>query len=305
MTKCLVLGGNGLVGSCLVESLMDHGCFVRAVSRSRRPQNLVGVKDKIDYVSCDLIKENGKLERAMCGIDILFLYHSFSTPISTVKDPVKEITINVAQTLKILDMARQQRIKKIVFPSSGGTIYGNVIGKAKESSPTQPISPYGISKLTIEKYLSYYKRLHGIRYKILRYSNIYGERQNATTKHGVIPIFLTRVKNHQKIELFGDGSAVRDYIYVKDAIDATMLVVFKKSKFDIYNIGSGEGYSIRQIIEIISKVTKERIKVIHRPQIKNFVDTIILDNQRIYKEFGWRRATTLNEGIKKMWRSLK
>lgn len=302
--KCLILGGNGFIGSHLAESMLNHDFSVRVIDRCKEPMNLSNIKDEIEYIICDLINEKTKLRKAMENIDILFLYHTFSTPISTIHDPINDIKLTVIETLKIIDMAGKEGIKKIIFPSSGGTVYGDIKNKVDEEFQTNPTSPYGISKLMIEKYLEYYKKKYDIDYKIVRYSNVYGEKQNPTGNHGIIPIFLNKIINNEKPLVFGDGSAVRDYIYVKDAISATVLVALKESKFDIYNIGSGKGYSIKNLIDIMSNVVKRKIQVVKKPEVKNFVKKIILDNNRICKEFNWSPDTTINKGIEKTWRYL-
>ena len=240
MANCLVLGADGFIGSHLVDSLVACGHKVRAFSRFKGGEsfNLEHLRGEVDFVAGDFLNHSD-LEGVLSDIEYVFHMVSLSTPASTMKDPRFDVEANVCGTMDLLELCVKHRVKKVVFPSSGGTVYGNVDSELiAEDAMTDPVCPYGISKLMIEKYLRYFSDLYGLDYLIFRISNPYGERQRLVGNQGVIPIFLNLVKNNDPITVFGDGSMVRDYIYVKDVVDFMTRVFELDTRERIYNLGS-------------------------------------------------------------------
>ena len=304
MTRCVILGGNGFIGSHLAEGLVKARYDVTIFDNFKRgTKNLDAIIDKIEIIKGDFWNEDDICD-ALKDIDFLFHYISTTTPATATKNPIYDIESNIIGSVKLFQNAVMNNVKKIIFSSSGGTIYGDTTGvPMKETDPLNPINPYAISKLTIEKYLHYFNQIHGMDYTILRYSNPYGERQNPSGKQGVIPIFLNKIKHHEQPVIYGDGSMVRDYIYIKDAIDATLAIFEKKTNEKVFNVGSGDGTSLNDLIEIMSDISNEKIVPTYMENHGVYIHKIMLDISKIKKETGWNPKINMQEGIErtKLW----
>jgi UDP-glucose 4-epimerase len=198
-------------------------------------------------------------------------------------------------------MCAEKGVKRIMFTSSGGTVYGNRKDcvPITEDDPTLPVSPYGIAKLAAENYLRYFKAKYGVEYMVFRLSNPYGERQPFWRRQGVIAVFLDRIMKDEPIEILGDGTMVRDYIYVKDAANMMVRAFMSNPKHEIYNIGSGDGVSVNDIAKIIEKVTSTSAARQYEAMPPTFVHTSVLNIDRYVKEFSFGPEITIHEGIKK------
>jgi len=306
MTRCLILGGNGFIGSHLAEGLVKAGYDVTIFDNFKRgTKNLDAIIDKIEIIKGDFWNEDDICD-ALKDIDFLFHYISTTTPATATKNPIYDIESNIIGSVKLFQNAVKNDVKKIIFPSSGGTIYGDKINiRSREDDSVNPVNPYAISKLTIEKYLYYFNYLYGLDYIILRYSNPYGERQNPLGKQGVIPIFLNKIKHGEKPVIYGDGSMVRDYIYIKDAVAATIAVLEKKTNENVLNIGSGKSTSLNELIDIMSGVVGQKVIPEYIENCAAYIPKIELDISRIQKEVCWKPTTELSEGILKTWEWMK
>jgi UDP-glucose 4-epimerase len=302
MTKCLIFGGNGFIGSHLAEGLVREGFDVAIFDTfNGGTKNLSSILSKIELIKGDFFSESD-VDNALQDIDYVFHYISTTNPATAVKDPVFDIRSNVIGSVKMFQCAQKADVKKIFFSSSGGTIYGEPVSvPIKESAPTNPVNPYAISKLAIEKYLGFFYHQHGMDYVIFRYSNPYGERQNPLGNQGVIPIFLNKIKNSESPIIFGDGESVRDYIYINDAIDATFAVIKKDPKCSVFNIGNGKGTTLNELIRVMEEVTGNNIAPVYLQDSGNYISKIVLDIEKIHRETGWSPKTGINEGIKKLW----
>ena len=217
------------------------------------------------------------------------------------EDPRHDVETNVLGTLQLLDKARKAGVKKIIFSSSGGTVYG--IPKEipiKEDHSTEPTSSYGICKLTIEKYLYLYWKLYGLDYCVLRVANAYGERQPITETQGVISTFLDKALRKNEITIWGDGSVIRDFIYAGDIANAFVKASNYEGEPRIFNIGGEQGLSINEIISIISKITGEQLQLKYMPSRIFDVPVNILDISRAKKYLNWQPEVGLFEGISRM-----
>ena len=303
MTRAIIFGGNGFIGSHLAERLVTQGYEVKIFGLfSNGTSNLASIIDDVELIRGDFMNKED-LSTAMKNVDYVFHYISTTTPITAVKNPIFDVESNIIGSIRLFQTASENNIEKIIFPSSGGTIYGEIKkDHIKETNPLNPVNPYAISKLTIEKYLHYYKHSFGVDYVILRYSNPYGERQNPLGNQGVIPIFLNKIKNKERPVIYGNGSAIRDYIYISDAIDATMAVLNSCTEETIFNVGSGQETSLNQLVDIMSEVTGHSINPLYVENSGIYLPRIVLDISRILKETGWCPRTGIKEGIHKTWK---
>lgn len=297
MSRCLVLGANGFIGSHVVDRLVDQGHIVRAFDRFDSPDTIFKDSDNIEKFSGDFLN-NEDVAKALEGIEYVFHFISTTNPASAENNPLVDVDTNIKHSILLFQACIHNKIKRLIFASTGGAIYGEGARPHIESDTPLPVSPYAIGKLTIEHYLRYFRVKHGLDSVVLRISNPYGERQPFKRKQGVIPIFLENIAAGKPLPVMGDGTMVRDYIYVKDVANMTVELFNKKLLHDTYNIGSGKGESLNELIDIISKITKKKITIERQQVPSTFVDHVVLNTNRYTKEFGLTRTTNLSEGIK-------
>jgi len=254
LKNILILGGFGFIGTNVTEELLKRGnnrIFIFEAKKViiQNPDILNDVKvyygdfhNEKDYEI--IFKEN--------KIDIVIHLIGTTIPSKSNENITYDIESNLKNTIKLLDIMKKYHVNNIVFISSGGTVYGISKNKHKESDPTTPICSYGIIKLAVEKYLYLYKYLYGLNFLILRPSNPFGE-YHKSTQQGLINVVLEKILNGESIEIWGDGSVVRDYIYIKDLVRILVDLIEKNIQNEIINIGSGRGYSINEILIIIKK----------------------------------------------------
>jgi UDP-glucose 4-epimerase len=281
----LVIGGNGFIGSHLVDYLLLNKYKVRVFDST--PERFRKPLKKVDYRLSD-INNIPDLYEALLGIDIVFHLASSIVPSSSNVNIISSIKKNILPTIQLLDLIVHLKIPKIIYFSSGGAVYG-IPEKTPipETHKLEPISSYGIIKATIENYIRLYNSQFGLDYLIVRPSNPYGPRQGHFLAQGIISTFLRKVHNKEILQIFGDGSTTKDYIYITDLIELTF-DCFKKNISGTFNIGSGVGTSINQIIDVIEKVTKRKNKISHTQPKSYDVKNFILDIKKIASH------TTLN-----------
>jgi len=301
----LILGADGFLGSNLAKALLKEGQYkirVLDLFHDGVSRNLESIRSNLEFYPGNFLNRED-IEEALKGVDYVFHFISLTTPGSSIIDPVVDVENNTLGTIYLLEECVKAKVKKIIFASSGGAIYGNQKKKIySESDKTNPISPYAISKLTIEKYLEYYKVQYGMDYLILRYSNPYGQGQNVMGSQGIIPIFLNLIKKEEPIPIFGDGKHIRDYIYIDDLIRATQSIFDKKTKHKIYNIGSGQGATINEVVNLIEKITGKKAEIMNFPRRQVDVKRIVLDTSLIKQVIDFKDITPLEEGIKLTWK---
>ena len=296
--RALVLGGNGFIGSHVVDALLNDGYFVRVLDRS--PEMFRKSLDRVDYFR-GLFDDIPLLIEALQGIDIVYHFISTTVPGTSNQDPVSDIQSNLISTVRLFEQMNKTGVERIVFLSSGGTVYG--IPKQwpiNEDHPTQPICSYGIVKVANESYLQIFQELHNIRPVILRASNPYGERQGHIGVQGVIGTFLAKVAKGESIQIWGDGNIIRDFIYVGDLV--RLCVVAAESEYcGVFNAGSGKGHSINHILKEIIAITGVTPQVDYKPGRAFDIPRVVLDISKAVKTFGWNPDTELQNGIKKTW----
>lgn len=297
--RCLVLGGSGFIGSHLTEALANAGYWVR--SFDTRPQPIeYPASDRIEHVTGDF-RDSKQVSRALAGCDYVFHLVSTTLPKTSNDDPLSDVSDNLLPTVSLLDQAVAQGVKKILFLSSGGTIYG--VPKTlpiAEDHAKQPLNSYGIVKLTIEHYLRLYHVLHGLNYQVLRLSNPFGERQAIVASQGAIAVFMGKALKGEALEVWGDGGVIRDYIYISDVIDALLLALAYDGAHREINIGSGQGLSINQVIEAISRTTGKNIDKRHLPQRSFDVPASVLCIKMAKSELNWQPRVSFEEGLQRV-----
>src|SRR5262245_50406486 len=278
MASCLVLGGAGFIGSHLVDALKAAG---HRVSVFDRPHEFLDPAD---------------LERSLPGAELVFHLISTTGPKDSNDNPARDIESNVAATARLLELCRQHRPRRLVFISTGGAVYG--VPRATpipETHPTDPISSYGIHKLAIEKYLHLAHVLYGLDYRILRVANAYGERQRTDRAQGAVAVFLERALRGEPIQIWGDGSVVRDYVYVGDIVAALLKAATHEGEHRVFNIGSGHGVSLNQLVERIGAVVGRSPVVQYTPARRFVVPQNVLDISLAQRELDWQPGTSLAE----------
>lgn len=301
--RILILGGNGFIGYNLTKFLLEKNQSIIVYTRSinsYRPE-LKGV----EYVYDDF-SNTALLKQSLKGID--FVYHLISTsvPSTSNKNPIADIHDNVINTINLLEICVEMGVKKVIFTSSGGTIYGipNTLPIA-ENHPTNPICSYGITKLSIEKYLHLFYHLHNLDYTVLRIGNAYGESQDPHGKIGAITIFLDRIKQGLPINIWGDGHIVRDYVYISDIINALYLAQNINLPEQIFNIGSGKGTSLNDLILEIKNAINVNFQVDYLPARKVDVPVNFLDITKANNILNWQPKVNLKPGILSTWNYLQ
>jgi len=296
--KILVLGGAGFLGSTLCSALKKKNEKVIAFDRCL-PDDYKKMKG-IEWVQGDFCAKEEILD-VMKSCDRIYHLVSSTIPSESNADPIYDCTTNVISTLNLLEAMRISDARKILFISSGGTVYGNPERiPINEETPTNPICAYGIGKLAIEKYLSLFYLLHGIEYIALRVSNPYGERQKLHGSQGAVGVFLGKALKGEKIQLWGDGKIIRDYIHADDVARAMISAMESEIKADVINIGSGTGKNLLDIISYLEKYLDKNIDVEYfDPRIVD-VPINILDISKAKEKLGWSPQISLENGIKRM-----
>lgn len=303
--KILVTGGAGFIGSNIVDALVEQRHEVAIIDNMS-----TGLKENInpqarfyeaDTTSKQAIEEIFEKEKPEA---VYHLAAQINVRHST-EDPVKDIRTNVIGTVDLLLASEKYTVRKFIFSSTGGAIYGDDAERpTKETAEEKPISPYGMDKLSAERFLEYFKNRGDIQTVALRYSNVYGPRQNPHGEAGVIAIFAPRMLKNEPVEVWGDGEQTRDYVYVGDVVRAN-LEALKFNGSGTYNIGTGVETSVNRLAEMLIQATGIKSEIKHIAPKEGEQRASSLDSQKIYQDFGWKPEVNLEEGIKKTIEWLK
>lgn len=292
----LVTGGAGFIASHIVDAFIEKGHNVTIIDNltTGREEN---INPKAKFYKMDIredltqIFEDGKFD--------VVNHHAAQIDVRrSVNDPIYDAGVNIIGTLNLLQNSIKFGVKKFMFASTGGAVYGEQdYFPADENHKQQPLSPYGISKLAVEKYLYFYKEVHGLEYTILRYANIYGPRQNPLGEAGVVCIFLDKILAGDQPIINGDGKQTRDYVYVKDVVKANLLTL-EENKSEIYNVGTGIETSVNELFRLININFNNSIKEVHGPAKPGEQMRSVITSEKLYKTFGWKPNTKFEDGIK-------
>lgn len=296
--KILVTGGAGFIGSNIVDELIFKKYTV-AIIDNLVTGNIRNINKKATFYKVSICD---KYE-----IDRIFKKEKFDIVIhlaaqldvrKSVLDPCFDADVNIKGTLNILEACKNNKVKKIIFSSSGGTIYGECGLKAPdEQAIAKPLSPYGVAKLSAEHYIKAYNALYGLKYTILRYANVYGPRQDVNGEAGVVAIFIGKMTEDKDVFIFGNGKQLRDYIYVKDVVDANIKSLTKGNN-EIINIGTQKTFSVNQLIKELSKIINYQKKAIYKPRRSGELFKSFLNISKAKRILGWKPKVDIIEGLK-------
>lgn len=296
--RVAVLGGGGFIGSAIVDRLLADGHAIRVFERPRiEAYRTFAPGEDVEWLTGDLANV-ADVTRAVSGVDALMHLVGATLPADSNRDMIYDVESNVVTTLRVLGVMASEGVRRIVFISSGGTVYGNPVRlPIDESHPTDPRVSYGITKLAIEKYLLLHKHLHGMTVRILRVSNPFGERQRVETAQGAVAAFLRRALRNEPLEIWGDGSVTRDYLHVSDVADAFARALVYEGDESVFNIGSGVGTSLNDLIAMLERVVGRPLERRYAPGRAFDVPRSILDNARARRELGWSPRVSMEDGL--------
>ena len=296
--KCVIFGGGGFLGAAISDRLLLDGHELRIFEKSSiHKYRQFEPNEKIEWMTGDILNKND-INNAIDGYDVVVHLISTTLPKSSNEDPIYDIQSNLISSINLLDSMVKKEVNKIIFISSGGTIYGRPkYLPIDEKHPTDPMVSYGIVKLAIEKYILMYNHLYNLNGTILRVSNPYGEHQRIGGGQGAVGVFVNDAINHKTIKIWGDGKVKRDYIYVKDVAEAFAKAITYSGQQRIFNISSGYGTSINELIKKIEYVIGYEIDREYLPGRPFDVPTSILSNELAKNCLEWMPTVTLDEGL--------
>ncbi len=304
--KVLVLGGGGFIGSHVAEQLVTRGHDVSVFARRNLDRrNLAAIESRVRFIGGDFLNAEDVRE-AVRGIDVAIHLVGSTLPGNSLANPVFDLQTNVAASVELLAACVAAEVRKLVYISSGGTVYG--IPRSElidEDHPLDPINPYGLSKLAVEKYCGVFHHQYGLDYTVLRLSNPYGARQREGSGQGVIGAWMKRLRHAEPIEMWGDGSVVRDYLAVQDAAAAIVLAAEATGCPKVMNIGSGRGHSLADVLSMIEACAGRKATVVHREARRVDVPRNVLEVSRAARALGWTATVPLETGLRAVWQAMR
>ncbi|MCX8147366.1 MAG: SDR family oxidoreductase [Candidatus Woesearchaeota archaeon] len=300
--KVLITGGAGFIGSHIADLLIEKGYDVVIVD-NLVTGNKENINKKAKFYKIDITKKGLRKVFEKERPDFVIHEAAQVNVRKSLSNPIFDAESNILGTINVLECCKDFKIKKTIYSSSGGACYGEPqYLPCDEKHPLNPICHYGVSKHSAEHYFYLYNFLYGIDYIILRYSNVYGPRQDPKGEAGVISIFLERIKNNKEPLIFGDGEQTRDYVYVEDVAYSNLIALekdTKNAKHRIFNIGTGKETSVNEIFRLIKEETGTKINARHIEAVPGEVKRVCLDISLAKKELNWIPKTDLREGIRK------
>jgi UDP-glucose 4-epimerase len=293
--RAIVTGGAGFIGSHVVEALLARGDDVLVLDDLSR-----GKRENVPGAQVEVVDIREPLETHFEGAEVCFHLAAQVDVRVAVDRPEHDAQVNVLGTVNVLEAARRHGTQ-VVFASTGGAIYGEADGPAREDAPREPLSPYGVSKLAGEEYLAAYNRLYDAGHVSLRYANVYGPRQDPHGEAGVVAIFLGRLKAGEPATIFGDGRQTRDYVYAGDVAQATLAAAGRRG---VFNVGTGIETSVGELYELCRGVAGSELEAEHVDARLGELERSVLDASRAERELGWRPEVDLEEGLRLTWESL-
>lgn len=297
--KILVTGGAGFIASHIVDSYIEMGREVGVIDDLS-----TGVKENINPKAKfwqGSITDADFVDKVVTEFRPQVLnHHAAHINVGrSVADPLFDATVNIDGTINLIQaLVRAGSCKKVIFASTGGAMYGNKQTPFTEEMPEAPLSPYGVSKRAAELYLGFYQQQYGIRFTSLRYANVYGPRQNPHGEAGVVSIFAKNILGNKQPVINGDGKQTRDYVYVKDVVEANVLAL-QYNKSGIFNIGTGIETDVNEIFRLVNREFGTDWREVHGPPRPGEQQTSSLSFEKAGRELGWEPKVKLSDGIRK------
>lgn len=298
MAKILVTGGAGFIGSNVADRFIQDGHKVVVIDNlSTGVEANLNKKAKFYQVDIRSAVIDKIFEKEKPGV---LCHHAAQIDVrKSTNDPIFDADVNILGSLNLFNSCIKHKVKKIIFASTGGAIYGEQdYFPADEKHPANPLSPYGVAKLTIEKYLHFYKETYGTDFVVLRYANVYGPRQNPFGEAGVVAIFTETLLGNNRAIINGDGKQTRDFVFVKDVVESNVLAL-NYPKSDIFNIGTSIETDINQIFRILKEKTGSKQKELHGPAKPGEQLRSVLECSKAKRLLKWKPKYSLKEGIAK------
>ncbi len=309
--KILIIGGAGFIGSYIVRKCINEGVEIRALARSQKQISLnLNLCGSFEVIQGDYRDEKVIIRVLKDITDVVYLPCS-TIPSSSIHKFPSNLTTNVLPFMDLLQkISKYGSVKRLIFFSSGGTVYGNPKEGCPiaESQVTHPISGYGLEKLITEHYLRIYLAGTGISGYILRPSNVYGKRQNMARAQGAVGIFFDALINNRPIKIYGHGEVIRDYLYASDLADAVWACINNLSStnsFSIYNVGTGRGTSLIKLVQAMESVSGKQFNINYLPARNFDCRYNVLNADKIKNELGWIPNVPLESGLEKTWSWLR
>ncbi len=300
--QALVTGGAGFIGSHLVDALLENGCRVVVLDdlSTGYRDNLAHVEDQIAFYEGD-IQDPELLETSTTGCDVVFHQAAVVSVPKTIEHPVTSAMTNDIGTLRVLETARKCGIETVVLASSCAVYGDDPVLPKKEDMVLKPQSPYAVQKLTGECYARLYRRLYGVDTVCLRYFNVFGPRQDASSPYsGVISIFMSRALAGEAPMIFGDGNQFRDFVFVEDVVAANLLAAGGgRQPGGVYNVGTGHSVSINRLWEEICRISGVDIRPVYAQKRPGDINESVSDIQKISADLGFKPETPFDSGIEK------
>ena len=294
----LVTGGAGFIGSHIADACIGGGHAVSIIDNLSMGKK-ENINPKATFHQCDIRDEKIRSIFEQGRFEVVFHLAAQMDVRKSVEDPIFDASVNILGTLNLLEQCKKSGVKKFIFASTGGAIYGEQdYFPADEAHPLRPLSPYGITKLAVEKYLFYYKEVFGLQFIALRFANIYGPRQNPHGEAGVVAIFTAKMLAGQQPVINGDGKQTRDYTYVNDVVKANMFAL-AHNRSGFFNVGTGIETDVNTLFTILNHATGGRCKELHAEAKKGEQMRSVLDYSLIKTTFGWNPSVTLKEGLER------
>lgn len=293
----VVTGGAGFIGSHLVDKYIENGHRVTVID-DLSTGSKEWIHPKANFLPIKLSDPNLKNFLLDLKPDLINHHAAHVDVRKSVQNPIIDLDTNLLGTIHLLEAAKNTGVKKIIFASSGGAIYGECIGSPSlEVTLCKPLSPYGINKFATEFYVDFYSQKYGFNWTILRYANVYGPRQGFHGEAGVISIFIDRLKKGIEPIIFGNGEQIRDYIYVQDVVEANMVFSHLTGiPDDIYNVGTGVGTSLNDLVKMLSEIIPQSKSPIYTDAKPGDIQRSILSINKL-KMLGWAARVPLKEGL--------
>lgn len=296
--RCLLLGGGGFIGSHLAERLVELRHPVHVFDRPGAERLLApAILRRVRWTAGDFTRA-ADVEAVLDDAEVVFHLVSTTLPKTSNDSPLHDAETNLLSTLRLLDLIKARPGRRIVFVSSGGTVYGRPQRiPIDEQHPTEPLCAYGITKLAIEKYLGLYRELHGLESVVLRLANPYGGNQRPGSGQGAVAVFLHKALRGETLDIWGDGEVVRDYIHISDVVSALVSAMTYAGPHRVFNIGSGTGTSLNTLLADIELLLGHPISRRYLEPRGFDVPRNILDTTLARRELGWIPRTPFREGL--------